>query len=278
MASDHKFSSSTPFFRKFDIAPTGPDVESRTGAPGAELPPPPASQAWRDRVSVVTALLIGAVLAGAFTGGIAAFGMARNALLADRAALANEIKKQANEAEQQANKTEKLKQQVAQLIGELAELKIGADSADRATLQRFAKLGERLEKSQDETMARIARVGESIDRLERRVAAAPDITGAVTTIEKQSDKPPEVEGWKLRKYDGGRAMVQSRSGQLFYVRPGTNIPGVGKIETIKRVEGHVIITTPKGVITSSLEPPQPSLTRANPLSGGQISGSYCCSR
>ena len=51
-------------------------------------------------------------------------------------------------------------------------------------------------------------------------------------------------------------MLESRSGALFEVGPGSNLPGVGKVETIKRVDGKVVVTTPKGIIASALDPPR----------------------
>ena len=111
---------------------------------------------------------------------------------------------------------------------------------------------------------------ETLDRLERRTASAalphapaPDITGSVTSIEKQQAKPPVLEGWRLRDFYAGRAVVESRNGTLFEVGPGSNLPGVGQVETIKRVDGKVVVTTPNGIITASLEPPRrPALSPA----------------
>jgi hypothetical protein len=258
MASDNESSNAITVFGKLDPLRTGGEAEPLTidltaiearidpaadAASDAEAPPPP-SQAWRDRLGALAASLVAAVLVGAFAGGVATFEIARHAMPSEpSAALADE--------------TEKLKQQVARLTGELTAFKAGAESADQMTTQQLAKIGQRLdraEKAQAEPVARIARIAETVDRLERRAAA--DVTGSVTTIEKQPAKPPEVEGWTLREYYAGRALVESRSGRLYDVRRGSTLPGVGKIESIKHGDGKVVITTPKGVITTSLEPPR----------------------
>ena len=42
--------------------------------------------------------------------------------------------------------------------------------------------------------------------------------------------------------------------KVFAEEMGANLPGVGRIDTIKRVNGEVIVTTTKGIIASSLEP------------------------
>jgi hypothetical protein len=154
-----------------------------------------------------------------------------------------------------------LQYKVAALSGDLAALKSGFDSANRASATQLNKIGERLdraEKAQAEPAAKLARFMETLDRLERRTAAAPapEHTGSVTSIEKQQSKPPEVEGWRLRDFYAGRAILENRAGALYQVGPGSSLPGVGKVETIKRVDGKIVITTQKGIITSSLEPPR----------------------
>ena len=106
-------------------------------------------------------------------------------------------------------------------------------------------------------------MAETLDRLERRpaaappVVAAPEVTGS-TTVEKQQGKPPVAEGWRLREFHAGRALVESRSGELYDVGPGSNLPGLGKVETIKREDGRVVVVTPKGIIVSSLDQPRRS--------------------
>jgi hypothetical protein len=159
------------------------------------------------------------------------------------------------------DETQALRERIVRLSSELAAFKAGVDTANRAAAQQLVKIGERLdraEKTQIEPVTKLAKMTESLDRLERRVASlpAPDVTGAVTNVEKQQDKPAAIEGWKLRDYYAGRALLESRNGTLFEVGPGSMLPGVGKVETIKRVDGKVVVTTPKGIITSSLEPPR----------------------
>ena len=78
-------------------------------------------------------------------------------------------------------------------------------------------------------------------------AAAPDATGSIAT--KQQDKPPVVAGWYLRDVFDGRALVESRYG-LYEIGPGAPLPGVGRVETIKRQDGRWVVVTPKGLIVS----------------------------
>ena len=76
----------------------------------------------------------------------------------------------------------------------------------------------------------------------------------MSSVEKQAAKPAVIEGWRLVDFYAGRAVLEGRNGTLYEVVPGANLPGVGRIETIKRVNGKVIVTTTKGIIASSLEP------------------------
>ena len=166
-----------------------------------------------------------------------------------------------------SDETRVLQDKVAKLSGDLAALKSGLETANRNATTQLNRIGERLdraERAQAEPSAKLARIVETLDRLDRRTASAalpasapaPDITGSVTSIEKQQAKPPVLEGWRLRDVYAGRAVLESRTGTLYEVGPGSMLPGVGKVETIKRVDGKFVITTPKGTITAALEPPR----------------------
>jgi len=173
-----------------------------------------------------------------------------------------------------ANANRALQDSVAQLGSELATLKAGIASAQRNTSTQFGKLAERLdraEKAQTEPVGKLAKLQESIDRLEQRqqhaaapVAApasipAPEVTGSVAP--KEETRPQIAEGWRLRDFYDGRAIVEGRNGMLFKVGPGSNVPGLGKVETIKHENGKVVVVTASGIIAASLEPRRPSYYR-----------------
>jgi hypothetical protein len=158
-----------------------------------------------------------------------------------------------------------LQASVAQLGTELATLKAGIANAQRSTGVQFGKLAERLdrtEKAQAEPVGKLAKLQESIDRLEHRqqqAAIAPpasDITGSVAPP-KDQPRPQVAEGWRLRDFYDGRAVVEDRHGTLFRVGPGSNVPGLGKVEAIKRENGKVVVVTPSGTIAATLEPRRP---------------------
>jgi hypothetical protein len=139
---------------------------------------------------------------------------------------------------------------LAQLSSDVAALKSKLDSAKLETGTQFSRIAERLdraEKAQAEPAAKLAAISETVERIERKSAAAADVTGSI--VPKQQDRPPVVEGWVLREIDDGRALVQSRLG-YFEVGPGSNLPGIGRVEGIRREDGRWVVVTAKGLIVS----------------------------
>ena len=138
-----------------------------------------------------------------------------------------------------ADATRALQDSVAQLGSELATLKAGIATAQRSASAQFGKLAERLdrtEKAQAEPAAKLAKIrkastgSNAASSRPRRRRAAPDVTGSVAPPKEES-KPPVAEGWRLRDFYAGRAVVESRNGTLFEVGPGSNLPGLGRVES-----------------------------------------------
>ena len=44
---------------------------------------------------------------------------------------------------------------------------------------------------------------------------------------------------------------------LFEVGPGSNLPGLGRVEAIKRENGRIVVVTRNGIIAASSEPRRP---------------------
>jgi hypothetical protein len=178
--------------------------------------------------------------------------------------------------------TELLKGSIAQLTAELGALKAGIEAASKGATGQLGKISERIDRAeriQGEPAARLAKISESLDRLERRVAAvtAPAPTpasapGQETTgsapppaasaeskapaeskavaQNKDAAKPSIVAGWIVRDvYRGRIALLEDRYG-IYEVEPGSNVPGVGRVESIKKQDGRWVVVTPKGLITS----------------------------
>lgn len=145
---------------------------------------------------------------------------------------------------------------ITQLSAEVASLKASVDGNARSAQAQMAKIADRVERAehaQAEPAARVARLSELMEKIERRSAnpasaASPEITGSIAA--KQQDRPPVLSKWVLRDVYDGRAMVDHDRLGLFEVVPGANLPGIGRVEAIRRQDGRWVVVTPKGLITS----------------------------
>jgi hypothetical protein len=141
-----------------------------------------------------------------------------------------------------------LNKTLAQLSADVSSLKTALDSSSKATSTQLSKISERVEraeKAQADTAQKAARLLET----PKSAAQAPaDVTGSI--VEKQQVRPAIVEGWVIRDIFDGRAMVESRYG-IFEVSAGAPLPGLGKVESVRRQDGRWVVVTPKGLIVSS---------------------------
>ncbi len=142
-----------------------------------------------------------------------------------------------------------LSKTLAQLSTDISSLRTALDASSKTTstqLSRISDRVERAEKAQAETAQKTARL------LETPKAPAPaptDVTGSIA--EKQPARPPIVEGWVIRDIFGGRAMVESGRYGIFEVGPGAPLPGVGRVEAVRRQDGRWVVVTQKGLIVSA---------------------------
>jgi hypothetical protein len=61
---------------------------------------------------------------------------------------------------------------------------------------------------------------------------------------------PILNDWVVQDVHNGRALIESRYGAEFFVASGSVLPGLGKVEAVKRQNGQWVVVTTKGVITS----------------------------
>ena len=57
-----------------------------------------------------------------------------------------------------------------------------------------------------------------------------------------------LQDWIVHDVQNGRALVESRYGGLFAVSAGSVLPGIGRVDTIKRQDGHWLVLTGRGAI------------------------------
>jgi hypothetical protein len=168
-----------------------------------------------------------------------------------------------------------LRESVAQLKGNVktlnesvAALRSTINLSTSAANAQFTKISETLDRVEKERAAdrersdreRVAeRERAERERAERRVttlAPSPEPTGSVPpasgAIEpKAVTKTSVVEGWSLRKvYGSDSALVEGRYGVVEII-PGDIVPGLGRIQEIKRQDGHWVVVTSRGLVVSS---------------------------
>jgi hypothetical protein len=147
--------------------------------------------------------------------------------------------------------------------------------ADLAALKKLgaaqsAKVNDRIdrvEKAQAEPAAKLAKLSEAVEKLRvmpplapapapvASVAAPKETTGSIQPpVPTPAPKPeiarlPTVEGWSLRDVANGGALIEGRQG-IFEVYAGDPVPGLGRVDAIRRQDGRWVVVTSKGLIVS----------------------------
>ena len=60
---------------------------------------------------------------------------------------------------------------------------------------------------------------------------------------------PIVQGWSLRDVSHGVAVIEGRNG-FYEVYAGDPIPGLGRVNEIRRQDGRWVVVTTKGLVVS----------------------------
>jgi hypothetical protein len=174
-----------------------------------------------------------------------------------------------------------LEASIARIDADVLALKSGLEHTSKQGVTQFNKASDRLdkiEKAQVEPAAKLAKLTEAVDKLRgapaATVAAAPaavpaaskEVTGSVTPPQTVAaatpnapagtvvpPKPevgrlPSIEGWSLADVGYGGALIRSRRG-TFEVYAGDVIPGLGRIDAIRKQDGQWVVVTSKGLIT-----------------------------
>jgi hypothetical protein len=142
---------------------------------------------------------------------------------------------------------------------ELTNLKASIEGSSKQSNAQVAKITDRLDradKTQSDTAAKIARTSESLDRIDHRLTgnASGEATGAVPSASlapgpaAADPRRAILEGWVLRDLFNGGALIQSPRGGVLEVIPGDNVPGLGRIEGIRREGSRWVVMTSRGLI------------------------------
>jgi hypothetical protein len=224
-----------------DRAGSAPEAEQGSGMFG------------KRRLAALAAVVALAAVAGALGGALATAGVGH--FLGDGATTS------ANTA---------LEASVARIDADILALKANLEQTSKTDLAQFNKTSDRLdkvEKAQTEPAAKLAKLSETVDKLRvtpvaaaaaaAAPAAAKEVTGSISppaTTPAAAPKPevarlPTVEGWVLRDVVNGAALIEGRRG-MFEVYAGDPIPGLGRVDAIRRQDGHWVVVTGKGLIVA----------------------------
>src|ERR1043166_6061625 len=209
----------------------------------------PAPQSRNTRFALLATCVAIAASFGAVGGslGVAKFGPMISSAPAPAAPVAKE---------QVADEVKALKDTVAQLRAttnklsdNFAALKTSVATASTQN-GKISEALERIEKNQAEqrktaaTPVSTTEVTGSIGQQKQAAApAAPVVLGTPPT----TLKPPTVPGFVLRRVYDGAALIEARDGMI-EVEPGMVLPGLGRIEAIKREDGRWVVVTARGIV------------------------------
>ena len=258
-----------------------PRVEAKADAPksSGQILIMPRDQAWngdsgesktqsagggifgRRRVAALAAVIVLAVVAGAVGGALATAGFGHVA--GDSTKLAS---------------SRALEDSIARIDTEVAALRTSLEQASKHSASQIGKTSDRLdkvEKAQAEPAAKLAKLSETVEKLRTASVAAPaaapvaaaaavpvapkESTGSIQTanaapvqVPLPAPKPevarlPTVEGWVLRDAGNGSALIEGRQG-IFEVYAGDPIPGLGRVDAIRKQDGRWVVVTSRGLI------------------------------
>ncbi|SDT03466.1 hypothetical protein [Bradyrhizobium canariense] len=237
-----------------------------SAAPQAEAPQS-SGMFGKRRFAAMAAVVVLATVAGALGGALATASFGR--ITAEAAPT------EANHA---------LEATVARIDADVVALKTSVDHTSKMGMSQFNKTSDRLdklEKAQAEPAAKLAKLSEAVEKLHATPAAAPavaaapqaaqkEVTGSVTppsttpaavaaagsrTDAKKTDvkndvgRLPTVDDWILRDVGRGGALIEGRQG-IFEVYAGDPVPGLGRVDAIRRQDGHWVVVTSRGLIVA----------------------------
>ena len=254
-----------------------PKAEKKAEAPrpsgNVTIMAPAAEAAPKRRVAAMAAVVALAAVAGAIGGALATTGLGHG-----------------NATDAAPTRNAGLEAAIARIDADILALKASVEQNAKLGATQFNKTADRLdkvEKVQAEPAAKLAKLSDEVGKLRAaqaaatpvvaaapvpamppQVAAAPvmttvpkDVTGSVAPPAAAATPPPgatakadvarlpTVEGWVLRDVGRGSALIESRRG-LFEVYAGDPVPGLGRVDAIRKQDGRWVVVTSKGLIVS----------------------------
>lgn len=166
-----------------------------------------------------------------------------------------------------------MQQTIARLGHELSTLKTSLDAASKSAHAQTAQL-LKLSDARHEKLAVNAKVNAKANEALARAGA--EVTGSIAAPQTLAPQPQAVEptplphprpqqiaavesqprplvvpDWHVRGAARGALLVEGH-GDIYEIVPGARLPGLGRVESIRRVDGRWIVQTPKGLIVSAV--------------------------
>lgn len=218
--------------------------------PAAAHDAPKAAMFDKRRLSAFAAIFVLAATAGVIGGSLATAGLGHF--------LSSDASKTAS------SEVRALDDSIRQIGADVAALKASIERSSKLDTAQFAKVNDRIEKvekAQVEPAAKLAKISETLEKLRVAAAtppappaAAKDITGSIPTPVAAPNKVdvnrlPTIEGWRIRDVANGGALVEGRDG-LYEVYAGDPLPGIGRVDAIRRQDGRWVVVTSRGLIVA----------------------------
>lgn len=179
-----------------------------------------------------------------------------------------------------------LEASLSRIDSDIQALKAGLDRTSKLGVNQFNKTSERLDKverAQAEPAGKLAKLSEAVDKLHAlpvpppamAAAAAPaassaakEATGSLGStpaqqtvaalaapkidpkdVKTEVGRLPTLDDWVLRDVAYGGALIGGRRG-VYEVYAGDFIPGLGRVDAIRRQDGRWVVVTSRGLIVA----------------------------
>ena len=159
-----------------------------------------------------------------------------------------------------------LRKQLSGVSENLDGLRTAVDQSSKATSDRFGRFAEnldRIERVSSSSTAKLDRLAQAQVPAPTPVAAqpssampmmasvaAPETTGSVSPVERNSAPRKVIKGWSVRQAYEGIAILQGPSGVIEAVL-GQQVPNLGRIEEIRNESGRLVVETSGGGVVYS---------------------------
>jgi hypothetical protein len=136
---------------------------------------------------------------------------------------------------------------------DFAAFKSSLDNAARTTANQYAKIADRLDRIDQRSVAPAETTASLPAAMQAASSPAQTVALAAVTPIVEPPKLNErvLQDWIVHDVQNGHALIESRYGGLFAVSAGSVLPGIGRVDMIKRQDGHWVVLTARGTITSA---------------------------